>query len=88
MRADPKIETAGRSICWMSWKPARNSEAMSETSAASGSWLRRKIRRGDLHAVRHQKSRSTYVADIASPSTTTRPRYTTPTVTRWPTESR
>ena len=28
----------------------------------------------DLHAVRHQKSRSTYVADIASASTATRPR--------------
>ena len=37
MRAEPKIETAGRSIRSTAWKPARNSDAISETSAASAS---------------------------------------------------
>ena len=39
-RAEPKIETAGRSIRSTAWKPARNSDAISETSLASVSCVR------------------------------------------------
>ena len=34
-RAEPKIDTAGRSIRSTAWKPARNSDAMSATSLAN-----------------------------------------------------
>ena len=40
-RAEPKIETAGRSIFCTAWNPARNSDAISEMSLASVSWVRR-----------------------------------------------
>ena len=74
MRADPKIETAGRSIC------LDELEAGEELRRDQGDVCRKRFLAppedpaGNLDAVRHQKSRSTYVADIASASTATRPR--------------
>ena len=43
-RAEPKIETAGRSISSTFWKPLRNSEAMIETSLARSSCVRSRTR--------------------------------------------
>ena len=53
MRAEPKIETAGRSIRWIAWKPARNSDAISETSESSVS-VRRRSRRSSSALRRSQ----------------------------------
>src|SRR5688572_26936436 len=45
VRAEPKIETAGRSISSTFWKPPRNSDAITATSFARSSCVRSRMRR-------------------------------------------
>ncbi len=76
-RAEPKIDTAGRSMRCTAWKPARNSDAISETSLASGSRRRSKSRRSRSAVARparaHSRSCGTCAAHIPSASATAVP---------------
>ena len=52
-RAEPKIETAGRSISSTFWKPPRNSDAITATSFASSSCVRSRMPRSSV--CRHRR---------------------------------